>query len=140
MNAYVTRLTLAVAGVLALGIGAAITFAPGAFYASYGIVLPAGADFYSEVRAPGTNLAILGALIFVGAFKADWARFSATLGTAVFLAYAAGRIVSIMLDGIPSDAILLALMIELVVGGLCALSLKRARRPSILEEKNRPAV
>nr|WP_319385495.1 DUF4345 domain-containing protein [uncultured Roseibium sp.] len=140
MNLHVTRLTLGLAGALALGIGAAITLAPDAFYASYGIVLPAGADFHSEVRAPGANLALLGALIFLGALKADWTRFSAMLGTALFLAYAAGRMVSIVLDGMPSDAILLALAIELVVGGLCALSLRRARRQSLLEENSQRAV
>lgn len=140
MKPIFTQLTLGLAGALALAIGAAITFVPDAFYASYGIVLPVSADFQSEIRAPGANLAILGALIFLGALKADWTQFSATLGTTVFLAYAAGRIVSIVLDGMPSDTILLALMIELVVGGLCALSLRRKRRQSLLEDNSRPAV
>ncbi|MEO0980636.1 MAG: hypothetical protein AAFY24_25470, partial [Pseudomonadota bacterium] len=48
MTPTFTRLTLGIAGLLALGIGAAIAFIPDAFYASYGIVLPASPDFYSE--------------------------------------------------------------------------------------------
>ncbi|MEL7528004.1 MAG: DUF4345 domain-containing protein [Pseudomonadota bacterium] len=130
MTPMFTRLTLGIAGLLALGIGAAIAFIPDAFYASYGIVLPASPNFYSEARAPGANLAVLGGLIFIGALKSGWTRFSAALGTTVFLAYAAGRLVSIVLDGLPSDAILLALLVELTIGGLCLVVLRRAKRPS----------
>lgn len=128
MNALVTRLTLGIAGALATGIGAAIALTPDAFYGSYGIVLPAGADLYSELRAPGTNLAVLGALIAIGAMKEQWTRVSAALGTTVFLAYAAGRLLGIAFDGMPSEAILLALAIEGVLGGLCALALRSSRR------------
>lgn len=120
MNPMFTRLTLGVAGLLALGIGTAIAFLPDAFYASYGIVFPVSADLYSELRAPGANLTVLGTLIFMGVLKSGWTRFSAALGTTVFLAYAAGRIVSIVLDGMPSEPIFLALVIELAIGGLCA--------------------
>jgi len=135
MKPMFTRLALGAAGLLALGIGAAICLIPDAFYASYGIVLPASADFYSEVRAPGANLAILGGLIFTGALKSDSTRFSAALGTSVFLAYATGRMVSIVLDGMPSEAILLALGIELAFGGLCAQALWRAGRKDNLKEQ-----
>ena len=128
MNLMFTRLTLGVAGARARGIGAAITLGPDAFYGSYGIVLTASPDLYSEIRAPGANLAVLGAVMCIGALKPDWRRFSAALGTCVFFAYAAGRMVGIALDGMPSEAILLARAIERVLGGLCALALRRTRR------------
>lgn len=140
MKPMFTRLTLGAAGALALGIGAAIAFLPDAFYASYGIALPASADLYSELRAPGANLAVLGALIFTGALKSGWTRFSATLGTTVFLAYAAGRMVSIVLDGLPSGTILLALAIELAIGGLCAQALRRTGREADLRRQAQPAI
>lgn len=134
MKTLISRLTLGIAGALAIGIGGAITLAPDTFFASYGVVLPDSIDLYSEIRAPGANLAVLGALIFVGAFKADWRHFSASLGAALFLAYAAGRLVSVVLDGTPSSAILLALVIELAVGGSCALALRRERSRSIRQD------
>ncbi|WP_299476077.1 DUF4345 domain-containing protein [uncultured Roseibium sp.] len=131
MKTFISRLTLGIAGALAIGIGGAITLVPDAFFASYGIVLPESIDLYSEIRAPGANLAVLGALIFVGAFKPDWRRFSAALGATLFLAYAAGRLVSIAMDGTPSSAILLALVIELAVGASCALALRQARDQAV---------
>lgn len=139
MKPMLTRLTLGIAGVLAFGIGAAITLTPDAFYGSYGVVLPASPDFKSEIRAPGANLAVLGALMFIGALRAAWTRFSAALGTCVFLAYAAGRMISIALDGLPSEAILLALVIELTLGGLCAQAVRRTGREAGSQRSAQPA-
>lgn len=120
MQSLARRLFLGAAGALALGIGAAITFAPNAFYASYGIELPPGPDLMSELRAPGANLTVLGALILAGSLRTGWTRLSALLGAIVFLAYAAGRAVSIALDGMPSESIILAMGLETVIGGICA--------------------
>lgn len=119
------RLTLGAAGAIALGIGTTIAIAPAGFYALYGIVLPAGPDLLSELRAPGANLAVLGALILGGAIRSGMTQLSALLGTAVFLAYAAGRLLGLVLDGMPSDGIVQALLIELIIGGLCAAALRR---------------
>ncbi|MEO9780489.1 MAG: DUF4345 domain-containing protein [Sedimentitalea sp.] len=125
------KLTLGVAGLTALGIGLAITFAPYNFYASYGISLGTNPALLSELRAPGANLAALGAVIFAGAFRPGLARFSATLGTLMFFAFAFGRLVGIMLDGWPSESILIALAIELVMGALCLLGLRGQKRTLI---------
>ena len=121
------RLTLGAAGLAALGIGLAITAAPASFYASYGIVLGTDPNLLSELRAPGANLAALGAIILAGTVHQGIARLSAALGAVVFLAYAFGRIVSMALDGMPSSGLVQATMIELVIGGLCAVLLRRGQ-------------
>lgn len=123
MKILTGRLFLGSAGVLALGIGAAITIAPNVFYGSYGIELPPGPDLMSELRAPGANLAVLGTLILIGSLRAGWTTFSTLLGALVFLAYATGRAISITLDGMPSEGILLAMVLELIIGGICAAML-----------------
>ncbi|MCI4663679.1 MAG: DUF4345 domain-containing protein [Neomegalonema sp.] len=119
------RATLGVAGTTALAIGAAIALAPHSFYASYGISLGSDASLMSELRAPGLNLAALGALIVAGAVRASLTRLSAGLGALVFLAFAMGRGVSFMLDGAPAASILAAFAIEAVFGGLCLLVFRR---------------
>lgn len=124
MNLF-QKLTLGTAGLLALGIGIAITFWPHGFYAGYGIELGSNPNFLSELRAPGANLAVLGAIIFAGALNRRMARLSAALGSTVFLAFAFGRGVSMVLDGIPEGGIVAALLVELVVGMLCLANLRQ---------------
>jgi len=125
------RLTLGVAGLMALGIGLAITFTPQGFYAGYGIEIGNDPTMLSELRAPGANLAVLGALIFAGVFRSDLMRLSAALGTVVFLAFAFGRLIGIVLDGMPAEGIVTALAIELVAGALCLLSLRGTMNHSL---------
>ncbi|QDG75505.1 DUF4345 domain-containing protein [Labrenzia sp. PHM005] len=119
------RAILGVAGVSALGIGLAITVVPAGFYAAYDIVLGSNPSLLNELRAPGANLAALGALILAGAFLSGASRLSAALGATVFLAYAFGRFVSMGLDGAPHSGLVTALVVELVIGGLCLLSVVR---------------
>ncbi len=125
--AWLQKLTLGIAGLAALGIGLAITAAPGLFYATYGIALGNDPNLLSELRAPGANLAVLGLVILAGAFRQSMQRLAAFLGATVFLAYAFGRIVGMVLDGMPSDGLVQATVIELVIGGLCVALLWRGR-------------
>lgn len=120
------RLVTGAAGLTALGVGIAILSDPTGFYAGYGIEIAANPDLLSELRAPGANLAALGAMIALGALRAAWTRRAAGLGAVVFLAFAFGRLASLALDGAPSEALTTALVIELIIGGLCLA----AARPS----------
>lgn len=113
-------------GAVAAAIGTAITLFPSAFYAGYGITLPNDPNLLSELRAPGTNLAALGGIMLVGAFKTRWFDLASLLAVVVFFAFAAGRLVSWVLDGTPNLSILSAFAIEAVIGILVLL----ARRPT----------
>lgn len=110
------------AGVIALSIGVAIAFFPITFYASYGISIDTDPNVLSELRAPGTNLAVLGVIMIAGAFKTNWFNIARVLVISVFLAFAAGRLVSWGIDGIPNASILSALVIEAVIGILVLLT------------------
>jgi hypothetical protein len=124
---WLQRVVLGVAGSVAFGIGVAILSAPMSFYATYGIDLGSQPNLLSELRAPGANLAVLGAIILAGAVHSRIARLSATLGAMVFLAYAFGRLVSMALDGMPSHGLIEATLIEFAIGGLCAILLWRGK-------------
>lgn len=126
------RATLGAAGLTALGIGLAITLAPHGFYAGYGIDIGSDPAQLSELRAPGACLAALGAVILAGAWRSGMARLSAALGALVFLAFACGRLVGLALDGPPGNAILAALGIELGIGALCLLTLRRQPRAGVM--------
>lgn len=123
MTSWFQRLALGAAGLIALGVGLAILTDPATFYAHYELRIGSNVDLLSELRAPGANLAALGALISAGALHSAWTRMSALLGAIVFLAFAFGRALSMALDGLPSDGLIAAAVIEIGVGGLCLAAL-----------------
>lgn len=114
------RSVIGLAGAIAAIIGLAITFFPNAFYASYSISITTDPNLLSELRAPGANLAVLGLIMIAGAFRARWFAMARLLAIAVFFAFAAGRLVSWGIDGMPNAQILSALAIELVLGAIAA--------------------
>jgi hypothetical protein len=122
------KITLGIAGVTAFGIGCFILAAPHALSASYGITPGADPNLLSELRAPATNLAALGAVMLAGIIRPSWAQISTAVALTVFLAFPAGRIMSIVFDGMPSESILGALVIEILIAALCLAAF--GRRPA----------
>lgn len=107
---------LACSGIVAIAVGGAALFAPVAFFASNGIDLGASVSLRSEVRAAGgMNLAV-GVLIFVGARLERMRRVSAWFAATFYLAYAASRLLGLALDGVPSESLVVAGAVELVLG------------------------
>jgi hypothetical protein len=127
LRSRLVALTLALAGLVAIGVGASALLTPVAFFAGNGIELGDGVSLRSEVRAAGgANLAI-GVLIFAGAF-AHRMRFTATLLVATFyVAFGTSRLYGFAIDGMPSEALVTATAVELVVGAIGVLLLIRTR-------------
>lgn len=121
------KIALGIAGVSALGIGAAITFVPHAFYASYGIAIGSDPSLLSEVRAPGAGLAALGAVMLAGIVRRSLSEAGFVAALVVFLGFPAGRIVGLALDGMPSAGIVAALVFELAVAALCLSAFRSGR-------------
>ncbi|MFS2317855.1 DUF4345 family protein [Maricaulis sp. D1M11] len=121
------KVILGLGGVTALVIGAAITLFPAEFYASYGITLDAEPNLMSELRAPGANLAALGGLMLGGVARARWFAAARMIALTVFFAFAAGRLVSWVLDGMPDSNVLIALGIELAIGVMVMAAAGRGR-------------
>lgn len=122
------NLSLGIAGITSLGIGAAILAVPHAFYASYGITLGPDANLLSELRAPGAGLAALGAVMLAGLVRPVLRQTAIVAALTVFLAFPLGRLVGIMADGLPSAAILSALVLELAIAGLCVFAFRPGAR------------
>ena len=113
------KFALGISGITALTIGAFILFAPHVFYAGYGLTLSEDPNLLSELRAPAANLAALAIVILAGIFRPGIAPVSGTIALTVFLAFPAGRIAGLLLDGLPSGSVLGALAIEAVIGAIC---------------------
>ncbi len=121
------KIVLGISGVTALAIGTLITLTPHAFYASYGIALGQDPNLLNELRAPGAGLAVFGALMLAGVFRSTMAPIAFAVALTVFLAFPLGRIVGIVVDGIPSGSVIGALVFEVVIAGLLIAAFKPKR-------------
>ena len=121
------RILLVIAGLVGVYIGGSLLLDPVGFEASAGVDLPRDASLLSEIRAPGGALLIHGVLILLGAFVAELTFTSTLVATLFLLSYGLSRALGIVLDGMPSDPIFLAMLLELALGGACLVALVSAR-------------
>lgn len=124
-----TRTLLAVSGSMGLAIGTGILFLPHAFHATSGIALGTDPSLLSEMRAPGGLLILASLLALAGAVKRSLARTGLILSASVYGSYGLSRLISLAVDGTPSDSLLLAALIELVVAALSLFALTRFQFP-----------
>ena len=127
-GSHTKRLVLFLSGFIAMAIAATILFAPEMFYAGYGIEVGDNPTLANELKAPAGTLLVAGLLMFAGAFRLQFAVVSLATATAVYLSYGLARVLSIVIDGLPHSGMVGAAGIELVVGGICLLTLLDARR------------
>ncbi|PTX53783.1 uncharacterized protein DUF4345 [Litoreibacter ponti] len=124
------KIALGVSGLTAVGIGAFILAAPHAFFASYGITVGDDASLLSELRAPAAGLASFGVLMLAGIWRSAMTPLAKAAALIVFLAFPAGRIIGLVIDGLPSGPIVGALFFELAVAGLCVVAFSRRANPA----------
>jgi hypothetical protein len=124
------KFAIGLAGVTALSVGAVIMAAPHAFYASYGIALGTDPSLLSELRAPGAGLAALGAVMLAGTVWPALRAAAVAAALTVFLAFPAGRLVGLLVDGAPSSGILGALVLELAIAALCLVAFRPGAGPA----------
>lgn len=122
------KIALGVSGLTALAIGGYIVSAPHAFYASYGIALGQDASLLSELRAPGAGLAAFGILMLLGIWRRAILPISVAVALTVFLAFPAGRLVSLVVDGMPSGSVIAALVVEIAIAALLVAAFRRRLR------------
>lgn len=123
------KVILGISGTTALGIGVAILAAPHTFYASYGITLGYDASLLSELRAPAAGLAALGVLMLGGLVRSAFSQVAIVAALTVFLAFPAGRLVGLLVDGMPSGGIIGALVLEFAIAVLCLIAFRHRLRP-----------
>ncbi|QFT94252.1 hypothetical protein FIU86_15485 [Roseovarius sp. THAF9] len=119
------KIALGISGLTALNIGTFILFAPHAFYASYGIPLGQDPNLLSELRAPGAGLAGFGLLMLLGIWRHRILPAAMVAALTVFIAFPAGRLVGLALDGVPFGSIIGALVVELWIAALCLAAFHR---------------
>lgn len=122
-----TKIALAVSGVIATGVGVGVLFAPHAFHAAAGIMLGKDVNLLNEMRSSGGMVLGSGLFILLGAIRAKVAFLALVVSSVLYLSYGLSRLVSLAADGIPNGSMLQILVLELVIGGICAILLRRER-------------
>jgi hypothetical protein len=112
-------LIVLLSGIVGLGVGAALLAAPVAFYAADGVTIGDQRGLLSDLRGTGASLFALGGFILAGAFRPSFTRVASGVSALVYLSYAGGRGVAILLDGTPSPAVLTVLAVEFGLGASC---------------------
>ncbi len=127
------RLILSLSGLTAVAIATAILFLPELFYAGYGIEVAGDTALKNELKAPAGLLLAGGALMLLGAFRAEWTTHALVAAAVVYLSYGFSRVASFALDGMPGSGFLEAALVEIVIGVVALLALipeTRGRRPA----------
>ncbi len=114
---------LFVTGLIGIGIGGAILVVPADFHATSGIVVGSNENLLSEMRAAGGALLACALIVLAGAFFSRLTFTALLLSTVLFLSYGASRLVSMVIDGLPSSNLMAVTVFELGVGLVCALAL-----------------
>ncbi|UZN04617.1 DUF4345 family protein [Cellulomonas sp. S1-8] len=124
------RVLLVVTGAVALLVGAGVALVPAAVHAASGGTAVPDVVAHSDLRGAGVLLAVVGVLLLVAGVRGRHVDAALRLGAAAYLAYAAGRVLGIVLDGHPGTGVLVAGAVELVLGAACAVALRRGRTPA----------
>ena len=123
-----TRLVLLISGLVAVAIATSILFAPGAFYAGYGIEITGNATLANELKAPMGVLLIAGLVMLAAVIRRDLAPTALTVATVIYLSYGLSRLSSMAIDGAPHSGMVSAAGVEILIGAVCLLTLFRVRR------------
>jgi hypothetical protein len=119
---------LLVSGLIGVVVGGAMLLTPVYFHATAGIVLGSDVNLLNEMRASGGALLASSGVIILGAIIAPIRLTAAIFATTLYLSYGLSRLLSMYIDGRPSDTLLAVAALELAIGLACATALASLRR------------
>ncbi|MEO0517250.1 MAG: DUF4345 domain-containing protein [Cyanobacteria bacterium P01_A01_bin.116] len=118
MKSSLTVIFLSLSGLLLLTIGSAILLIPHAFYARDGILLGNDPSLLSELRASGGLLAGSALVILIGTVCPTLRSLAMALSILVYGSFGLSRLLGLTVDGMPSNSLLMATMVELFVAAI----------------------
>ena len=110
------KLVLVLSGVVGISVGIGQLFFPVAFEASAGINVAGETNLLSEIRAAGGTLLLAGIAMLFGVFKPSSTDFALSLAMLFYLAYGLSRSYGMVIDGIPSQTMVMVTVVEIVIG------------------------
>lgn len=124
---------VALFGIIGIGIGAALLFIPSTFEASAGIAVGQDVNLLNELRAYGGTILVAGLIVGIGAVIPRFLVQSLGFSGLFYLGIGFSRLVSMLIDGMPSQTLMIAMISELVIGAISLLLLSRVNRVASVE-------
>ncbi|MEO0440206.1 MAG: DUF4345 domain-containing protein [Pseudomonadota bacterium] len=122
-----TRIFIGAASGLLIVVGAGLMFQPHNFSAANGIILSDNPSLLSEIRAPGGLLLISALFMLVSVGRTRLLEPALALIAGIYGSYGLARLFSLMIDGPPSQSLVQAMIMELVIAGLSVIAWLRFR-------------
>lgn len=126
-NSKILNTILLISGLIAAGVGVAILLVPVAFYAGNGVDLGANSSLLNEIRATGGGLLACGILIMSGAFVAKLRFTAIVICMLIYLAYGLSRLLGMAMDGMPTEGLVNAAVLEIIIGLLSVFAFLKYR-------------
>ncbi len=115
-KSLILKIYLALSGLLLVFIGAATLFNPIEIKASSGIDLAGNASLLNDIRATSALILVLALILVSGVFKKGNIGVSSLISFTVFLSLGTGRLISILIDGMPAESMVKATGLEFILG------------------------
>ena len=115
-NSILLKIYLFVSGALLTVIGGLTTFKTVNIKADEGIEIAGNASALNDVRSFGMLLLATAIILFIGGVKSSLRKSATISAVLLFLSLAIGRLLSILMDGMPSDGIVKATGLEFILG------------------------
>ncbi|MEM7186224.1 MAG: DUF4345 domain-containing protein [Bacteroidota bacterium] len=112
----ILKIYLFLSGLILTAVGGLTTFNPINVKANEGIEIAGNASALNDVRSFGMLLLATALLSFLGSFRSSIRKTASIITFLLFLSLGLGRLLSIILDGMPSDGIVKATGLEFILG------------------------
>jgi len=126
-NSKVLKAILIILGANLIILGFWRLIDPIAFFEFSGLILSKDAGLLNEARGLGGAIIGFGVLIFLGAFKKNLTFTSTLVAIVLFLGFGIARLISVVIDGNPGEALYKGIIGEFVFGLLALFALIKYR-------------
>ncbi len=123
----ILKVILFLCGAAVLVAGSIALFSPVGFTARNGIDLGDNLSLFNDYRSMGGLLAGTGIVILLGIIHKGMTFTSTVVAAVVLSVFSIGRILSIVMDGMPADGIVKATVVETVLSLLAIFALVKYR-------------
>ena len=115
-NSKILKIYLFVSGFILTAIGGLTAFNPVTIKANEGIQIAENASALSDVRSFGMLLVAMALFSFSGSIKSSLRKPATISSFLLFLSLGIGRLLSMLLDGMPSNGMVKATGLEIILG------------------------
>jgi len=109
-----TKIYVFLAGITLVLIGAYISLTPFQYLSQFDLTNEISVELMSEMRGMGGALLVFGIFAFMATFVEQIAKTALTISILIFTSFFMFRCIGVVIDGVPSHAILIALGIEML--------------------------